>query len=95
VLAGAFDGDSLSSERRSELIAGKMFDEVLVKSEHTAPACNAIECELQDFARAIRTGSAPRVTGEAGRDAVAIAERVIESIARHANTPPLQVRRAA
>jgi predicted dehydrogenase len=95
VLAGEFDGDSLSPERRAELMAGKLFDEVLVKSEHAAPACNAIERELQDFARAIRTGAAPRVTGEAGRDAVAIAEQVIESIGRHATTPPLQVRRAA
>ncbi|MGL4513513.1 MAG: Gfo/Idh/MocA family protein [Lacipirellulaceae bacterium] len=88
VLGGRFDAEGLSPARRAELAAGKLFEEVLVRTEHTAPPCNAIERELLDFAGAIRSGTAPRVTGEAGRDAVAIAERVIESIAHHANEAP-------
>ncbi|TWT95922.1 Dehydrogenase [Botrimarina colliarenosi] len=81
VLRGEFNGDALSAERKAELFAGKMFEEVLVKAEHAAPAVNAIELELLDFARAIQTGTSPRVNGAAGRDAVAIAERVLRAIA--------------
>lgn len=81
VLSGEFDGESLPPERKAELFAGKMFEEVLVKAEHAAPAVNAIELELLDFAHAIQTGTAPRVTGIAGRDAVAVAERILDAIA--------------
>ncbi|MEO0529133.1 MAG: Gfo/Idh/MocA family oxidoreductase [Planctomycetota bacterium] len=80
VLSGTFDGESLPPERKAELFAGKMFEEVLVKAEHEAPAVNAIELELLDFAEAIQTGNPPRVTGEAGRDAVAVAERILDAI---------------
>jgi predicted dehydrogenase len=40
--------------------------------------------ELQDFIHCIRTGSRPRVSGEDGRDAVALAVRVLESLRFHA-----------
>lgn len=85
VLRGRFDGDALPPERKAELFAGKMFEEVLVKEQHEAPAVNAIELELKDFANAIQTGADPRVTGAAARDAVAVAERVLASIARNAS----------
>jgi predicted dehydrogenase len=39
--------------------------------------------EIADFASAIRGGSEPVVTGEAGRDALALAERVRDAIVRH------------
>ncbi len=39
--------------------------------------------ELEDFVGAVRGGGRPRVTGEAGRDALALASRVLESIRRH------------
>lgn len=88
VLAGRFDGDTLSPERKQELFAGKMFEEVLVRRERVAPAVNAIQLELEDFADAIRTGRPPRVTGRAGRDAVAIAERVVAAISRSGASAP-------
>jgi predicted dehydrogenase len=40
--------------------------------------------ELQDFIRCVRTGSRPRVSGEDGRDAIALAVRVIDSLRAHA-----------
>ena len=84
VLSGRFDGEALSPERKAELFSGKLFEEVLVKTEHEAPAVNAIEEELKDFARAIATGGQPRVTGAAARDAVDVAERILDAAARHA-----------
>jgi predicted dehydrogenase len=60
-----------------------LFDQLLERSQHTAPENNAIEAELRDFARSIRTGSEPRVTGTAGRDAVAVAEMILEKIEAH------------
>lgn len=93
VLAGRFDGEALTPQRKAELFAGKMFEEVLVKSQQEAPPVNAIELELRDFARAIQTGTAPRVSGSAGRDAVAVAERILASVAR--NAAPASVRWAA
>lgn len=80
VLRGEFDGDALPPERKAELFAGKLFEEVLVKETREAPAVNAIELELQDYADAISQGKSPRVSGAAGRDAVAVAERVIAAI---------------
>ncbi|MEQ8846412.1 Gfo/Idh/MocA family oxidoreductase [Botrimarina sp.] len=87
VLAGRFDADAFSAEQKQQLFAGKLFDEVLVKQQRTAPAVNAIELELEDFANSIRTGQPPRVTGAAARDAVAVAERVLAAIAERSAAP--------
>jgi predicted dehydrogenase len=40
--------------------------------------------ELSHFVRCVRSGTKPRVTGADGRDALALAERVLESVHRHA-----------
>lgn len=84
VLARAFDGESLTAERKAELFAGKMFEDVLQKTTHEAPAVNAIELEQQDFAQAIRTGEAPQVDGRAARNAIAVAERILRRVDEHA-----------
>ncbi len=42
---------------------------------------NALQLELADFIRAVETGGPPRVTGTAGRDALAVASRVMDSVA--------------
>ncbi len=39
---------------------------------------NALELELRDFLRAVETGASPRVSAMAGRDALAVASRVME-----------------
>lgn len=94
VLRGDFNPDAQSPERKQELFAGKLFEEVLVKAEHQAESVNAIELELLDFASSIQTGTQPRVPGTAGRDAVAVAEWIIEEIA-HKPASQLPLRKAA
>lgn len=39
--------------------------------------------ELQHFVQCVRTGATPRVSGEDGRDAIALATRIIDSIRSH------------
>lgn len=51
-------------------------------SQHDA--CDALALELEDFVESIRTHRAPRVTGEDGRDVVALAERILRKIHTHA-----------
>jgi predicted dehydrogenase len=61
----------------------RLFDEVLVKSAAPVAETNAIAEEQLDFARSIRTGRAPHVTGADGRDAVAAAELILEQVRAH------------
>ncbi len=70
-------------ESDRQRIRERCFEELLVKSEPPAIEANAIEQELIDFATAIRTGRAPRVTGADGRDAVAVAELILEQVRAH------------
>jgi predicted dehydrogenase len=43
-----------------------------------------LTAELQDFVHCVRTGASPRVTGEDGRDAIALATRILKSLRSHA-----------
>jgi predicted dehydrogenase len=61
-----------------------LFDALLVRTQAEFPAGNAIQEEQRDFVQAIREGRAPRVDGAAGRDAVAVAERILQHIEEHA-----------
>ena len=60
-----------------------LFEELLVKTELHPAAVNAIEEEQRDLVASIREGRQPRVHGAVGRDAVAVAERILERIAEH------------
>ena len=42
-----------------------------------------LTAELRDFIRAVTTGSAPRVDGVAGRDAVALAQQIVSALNAH------------
>jgi predicted dehydrogenase len=83
VLRREFRTDQLSPADRSYW-KEHLFDELLVRTQHEPVAVNAIQEEQRDFARAIRAGGVPRVDGAAGRDAVAVAEMILESIDEHA-----------
>ena len=61
-----------------------LFDALLVRTQYQAPAVNAIQEEQRDFVRAVREGKTPRVDGAAGREAVAVAEMILERIEEHA-----------
>jgi predicted dehydrogenase len=56
----------------------------LPRTTITAEAGNPLQEELREFVASIRTGSAPRVSGEHGLAAVDVAERILNSIAAHA-----------
>lgn len=43
-----------------------------------------LTCELREFVHCVQTGSRPRVTGAQARDALAVAQRVLEQIRTHA-----------
>lgn len=82
ILDRAFAVDSLSEDRKG-YYRDHLFADLLVRQELPAKETNAIEQELLDFTGAIDTGSAPVVTGNAGRDAVALAEQILEQVAAH------------
>jgi predicted dehydrogenase len=42
-----------------------------------------LTAELKHFVQCVRTGRMPRVTGEDGRDALALADRILASVQRH------------
>jgi predicted dehydrogenase len=54
-------------------------------ADEPIPVANSdpLGSEIADFAAAVRGGGEPIVTGEAGRDALALAERVRDEIERH------------
>lgn len=83
VLRRAFPLAQLTADERAHC-KEHLFDELLVRTQQQAPAINAIQEEQRDFVRAVREGKAPRVDGVAGRDAVAIAEMILERIEEHA-----------
>jgi predicted dehydrogenase len=44
---------------------------------------NAMDDEQRDFIQSVMRGVAPRVSGQAGRDVVAVAEQILDKIAAH------------
>jgi predicted dehydrogenase len=58
-------------------------EEHLPCRQTTFSAVDALSLELDDFVESICTARAPRVSGEAGRDALAVAERIIARIHAH------------
>lgn len=60
-----------------------MFEELLVKQVYHPPQVNAIEQEQRDLVRAIQQRGTPQVDGLAGRNAVAVAELILDQIANH------------
>lgn len=82
VLRRGFHVDALSADQQAHL-RDNLFEELLVKSTEEVPPVNALEEELKDFAQAIITGGAPRVTGADGRDAVGVAEQILLKVEEH------------
>jgi predicted dehydrogenase len=83
VLRREFRADKLSADERAYW-KENVFTELLVRSQRDAQPVNAIQEEQRDFVAAVRTGKAPRVDGVAGRDAIAVAEMILERIEEHA-----------
>jgi predicted dehydrogenase len=83
ILNRRFSIDSLSSEQ-VEHAKEHLLKEHLPREEVEADAVDAIHLELDDLLRSIRTLRPPRVTGEQGRQAVAVAEQILAKIETHA-----------
>jgi len=79
---GHLDVHSLSAEEKAH-IRDHLFEEMLPIEERVAPESNALLDELADFARAIRTGIAPRVDGTQGREALTTALDVVAAAQAH------------
>ncbi len=82
ILAREFDASSLSNDQKSHL-SKHLFTDLLARRDLPALDVNAIEQEQLDFVGAIRTGTNPQVTGDAGREAVAVAEEILQQVAAH------------
>ena len=79
VRAGKIDLAAIDGAER-EHFKQHLFDELLPCQSFDPAPLNAIEEELKDFAECIRTGRPPQVDGRQGRDAVALAEWITESM---------------
>ncbi len=79
ILCGDFDVNLLSGDDL-EYYKEHLMEQMLPQTKRNFAAVDALELEDRDFVRAIRTGRSPLVSGKAGRDAVAVAERIMESI---------------
>jgi predicted dehydrogenase len=58
-------------------------EEHLPREQLTFDAVDALALELDDFVASIRGAHAPRVSGEAGRDALVVAEQILDRIDAH------------
>jgi predicted dehydrogenase len=77
------DVPHLSPQQKDEL-KRDLFSAHLATGEFSPEPCDQLTAELQDFVRCVQEGGQPRVSGEQGRDAIAVAERILEKIAAHA-----------
>jgi predicted dehydrogenase len=76
-----------ATPEEAQAIKERLFVDYLPQSTIAVPEANAIAEEQSDFLGAIRAHSAPLVTGEAGRNALAVAARILAAIARHQTAP--------
>jgi predicted dehydrogenase len=64
-------------------LSGQLYQTLLQRSELEIRDTNAILEEQKDFLSAIHSGRSPQVSGHDGRDAVMVAERILECIEQH------------
>jgi predicted dehydrogenase len=77
------DLDALDEAQREHLSQQVLQDHLKTEQiEH--PVVDALALELKDFTECIATGRRPRVAGEDGREAVALAQQILEKIRAHA-----------
>jgi predicted dehydrogenase len=82
IIDRTFDVNQLTAKAR-DYWKDHLFAELLVTSQPESREVNAIEEEQRDFVECVRLGKKPVVDGVAGRNAVALAEQILESIAAH------------
>jgi predicted dehydrogenase len=83
LLGGQFRLDHLAPEE-IEHHKAHFAEEHLPREQTAHDAVDALALELEDFVDSILAARQPRVSGAAGRDALAVAERILEGIATYA-----------
>lgn len=83
VRQGRYDSRRLDATSTASLKA-ELFGRHIQMQEINCNGGDQLTAELQDFLASIRHGRSPRVDGTAGRDAVALATRIIDSLNHHA-----------
>jgi predicted dehydrogenase len=64
-------------------IKDELFTRHLEMIELNGQERDQLTCELQHFVQCVQTGSRPRVSGADGRDAIIVAERILQSLRTH------------
>jgi predicted dehydrogenase len=82
ILAGQIDVNSLSQDEREHL-KSQLFTEYLPLTDVPVAEANALLEEQREFVAAIRGEASVRVSGEGGRRAIDVAERILTEIAAH------------
>jgi predicted dehydrogenase len=82
LLRGEFHADRLVPAE-VEHYKAHLAEEHLPRQQQTYEAVDALALQVQDFVDSILSAREPRVSGEAGRDALAVAEQILADIARH------------
>jgi predicted dehydrogenase len=73
--------DSQSKARLKDDLFGRYMQVLNINGDRKN---DQLTSELRDFIDCVRTGRRPRVTGEDGREALALAERILQSVRSHA-----------
>jgi predicted dehydrogenase len=82
VLRGEIDLTNCPGEERPQ-VQESMFRDLLCLETVQVDRTNAILQEQREFVASVRHGDPVRVTGEQGRDALAVAEQILDSIRSH------------
>ena len=82
ILRRRIDVEALSRDERAEL-KDRLASDHLPVEMITVESRNAMADEQRDFVECVRDRRSPRVSGEAGRDVVAVAGQILEEIAAH------------
>ncbi|HET6880800.1 MAG TPA: Gfo/Idh/MocA family oxidoreductase [Pirellulales bacterium] len=80
---GEIDVERMTPEEQQSL-RQTLLDEHLPRHSLIVETTDPLTNELVDFVTAIRTGRAPCVTGQAGLDAITLAERILLQVQTHA-----------
>ena len=81
--ARRFQADSLSAQQ-VDYYKQHLLEEHLPREVFEFEPVDALMLEVRDFVDSVRTSRPPRVSGEQGRDAVALAEQILAEIHSHA-----------
>lgn len=76
------DFETLSMEEKTH-VKERLFSDYLHVEPLAVESRNALADELRDFVDSVRRRRQPRVSGEQGREAVAVAEAILDSMRKH------------